>query len=109
MRLLLESDPVAVPSIFAYEVANTLRRHVFAGLMGAAFAERAYGDLVSMPVREFPFRVLSTRAWELRSNFAILDASYVALAERLDATLITLDARLSRGPGIRCAVRVLER
>ncbi len=32
---------------------------------------------------------------------------YVALAEALDATLVTSDARLGRAPGLRCPVEVL--
>jgi predicted nucleic acid-binding protein len=37
-------------------------------------------------------------------NLSIYDASYVALAELLEATLITLDPRLARAPGLRCAI-----
>lgn len=36
------------------------------------------------------------------------DASYVALAEELNAVLLTTDARLSRAPGLQCAVEVLH-
>jgi len=32
------------------------------------------------------------------------DALYVALAEALDAPLLTLDRRLARASGLRCAV-----
>ena len=35
------------------------------------------------------------------------DGLYVALAERLDVPLITLDARLSAAPGVRVGIRVL--
>jgi len=47
------------------------------------------------------------RAWELRQNVRGWDAFYVALAEIFAATLITLDGRLSRAPGIRCSVELL--
>jgi predicted nucleic acid-binding protein len=46
--------------------------------------------------------------WELRTNLSAYDALYVALAERLDAPLLTADARLARAPGPRCPVEVLE-
>ena len=36
------------------------------------------------------------------------DALYVALAEQLNAPLLTADTRLSRVPGLRCSVEVLE-
>jgi hypothetical protein len=49
------------------------------------------------------------RVWELRDNLSAYDASYVALAELLDCTLLTADARLGRAPGIRCAITVVPR
>ena len=39
------------------------------------------------------------RIWELRENVAAYDAAYVALAEALDAPMITTDARLAQAPG----------
>ena len=50
-----------------------------------------------------PFEPLAERVWELRGTVATFDAWYVALAERLDLELATLDAGLMRaaGPGCR--------
>jgi len=45
-------------------------------------------------------------AWEHRANLRTYDALYVALAEVLDATLLTADARLAAAPGIACRVEV---
>ena len=50
---------------------------------------------------------LLDRVWELRDNLSASDASYVALAERLDCPLLTADARLSRAPGVRCTITVV--
>lgn len=36
------------------------------------------------------------RAWQLRTALTAYDAMYVALAEALDAPLVTCDARLVR-------------
>ena len=36
---------------------------------------------------------------ELRDNLTIYDAAYMALAEAMDATLLTGDRRLARAPG----------
>ncbi|MGI8900400.1 MAG: type II toxin-antitoxin system VapC family toxin [Nocardioides sp.] len=52
---------------------------------------------------------LLDRVWQLRDNLSAYDASYVALAESLDCTLLTADARLSRAPGLRCPITVVPR
>lgn len=61
-----------------------------------------------MPIRRVPHDGLLARCWELRDNLTINDASYVALAELLGATLLTGDARLASAPGLRCQVEVLR-
>jgi predicted nucleic acid-binding protein len=55
-------------------------------------------------VTVWPYEVLGGRIWQLRQNLTSYDASYVALAETLSATLITLDRRLARSPGVECAI-----
>ena len=47
------------------------------------------------------------RIWELRDNVTAYDAAYVALAEAIECPLVTADTRLSRAPGLRCAVTIL--
>lgn len=42
---------------------------------------------------------LLLRVWELRQNLSAYDGLYVALAEALEAPLVTTDRRLSRTPG----------
>jgi predicted nucleic acid-binding protein len=46
----------------------------------------------------YSHRPLLSRMWELRTNLTAYDPAYVALAEALDAPLITRDARLARAP-----------
>jgi predicted nucleic acid-binding protein len=41
--------------------------------------------------------------WELRENVTAYDGWYVALAESLGARLATLDVRLTKASGPRCA------
>jgi len=59
-------------------------------------------------LRRHPIRSLWPRAWELRTNLSAYDALTVALAEQLDAPLLTADARLARAPGLRCVVELAE-
>ena len=43
----------------------------------------------------------------MRGNLSAYDAVYVALAEVLQATLLTCDARIARAPGVRARIEVL--
>jgi predicted nucleic acid-binding protein len=56
----------------------------------------------------YPHATLTERIWELREDLTAYDAAYIALAEALDAPLITTDARLARVPGIRATVEAYE-
>lgn len=88
------------------EVASALRRKVQLGEMSAPRAKGALEDLSQIPVTRYPTAALISRVWELRDNLTAYDAAYVALAEALDAPLLTSDARLAASPGHRAAIRV---
>lgn len=106
-RSRLTGEALAAPELIDLEVASVFRRLAAAGALPSRRAELALHDLVALPLRRAPHRALVSRCWELRANLTGYDAAYVALAEMLDAPLITADARLSRAPGARCAVEVL--
>lgn len=95
---------LAAPSLVAFESANIIRRHELAGLVSADQAAQAHADLLDLTIESWPYPLLAGRAWELRSNLSSYDASYVALAELIDATLVTLDRRIAGAPGLRCAI-----
>ena len=61
-------------------------------------------ELAAWPGERFGHRSLLGRAWELRESVRTWDALYVALAEALDAPLLTLDGRLARARGPRCRI-----
>jgi predicted nucleic acid-binding protein len=64
--------------------------------------------MAEIPVRRHGHRALVGRAWELREVMTVYDAAYAALAEQLDAQLLTRDARMARAPGLRCEVRLID-
>jgi predicted nucleic acid-binding protein len=101
---VLAGVDVAAPGLMPFEAANIIRRHQIAGLINVDQAAQAHSDLLDLPIDHWPYEALAPRAWELRQNLTSYDASYVALAELLDATLVTLDGRISRVPGLRCTV-----
>lgn len=96
---------VAAPDLMRYEVANTIRRHELADIVSADQAAQAHADLLDLPVEAWPYELVADRAWALRHNLSCYDASYVALAELLEATLLTLDERVAAAPGVRCTIR----
>jgi predicted nucleic acid-binding protein len=61
-------------------------------------AEEALADLATLPLERYSHRLVLARAWRLRANLTLYDAAYVALAELLDAPLVTCDAALARAP-----------
>jgi predicted nucleic acid-binding protein len=50
-------------------------------------------------LQRYPHDFLLPRVWELRNNLTAYDAVYVALAEALDAPLLTRDRRLAGAAG----------
>jgi predicted nucleic acid-binding protein len=106
-RAALNYRTLVAPELIDLEVVSVLRRRVRAGSMSPARAELALTDLTELPMRRASHRPLLSRCWELRETFTPYDAAYIALAEILGITLLTGDGRLSRAPGIRCAIEVV--
>ncbi len=67
----------------------------------------ALGDLADLELQRVSHRHLLERIWELHQNVTPYDAAYVALAETIDATLVTADRRLSQAPGSRCKIEYI--
>ncbi len=97
------------PELVDLEVVSVLRRLVLAGSLPVRRAEQALADLVDLPLTRVGHRALLRRCWELRGDVTVYDAAYVAVAETVEAPLLTTDARLARAPGLRCDVEVLAR
>lgn len=85
------------PGLIDVEVTHTVRGLLRAGRVDRAAAGNALTDLADLRVRRHPDARMLRRAWELRDVCTTYDALYVALAEALDATLVTRDGRLARG------------
>ena len=89
------------------EVVSALRREAAAGGISAARVRMALVQLSDLALVEFPFQPFQPRVWELRHDLGVYDAWYVALAEELEADLVTLDGRLAATPAIRCDVALI--
>ena len=97
----------AAPHIVDVEVLGVIRRDLLLGTLDQTAADQAVEDLREWPGERFGHRSLLERAWELRANVRTWDAVYVALAEALDAVLLTTDDRLGRVRALRCQVEVV--
>lgn len=106
-RRLADDAEHAAPHVIDAEVLGVVRRDHLLGRLDATAARQAVEDLRDWPGERFSHRGLLERAWELRGNVRSWDALYVALAEALDATLLTLDERLHRADGPSCRIEVV--
>lgn len=95
---------LVAPSLFPFETANIIRRQQLAAIISPDQAAQAHADLLDLAIEEWPYELLAPRAWQLRQNLTIYDASYVALAEFLRVEMVTLDRGISRAPDLRCRV-----
>lgn len=105
----LAQGQLAGPELILVEASNILRRLERGGEISRIEATGAHRDLVRLDLKLFPFAPFAERIWALRGNLTSYDAWYVALAETLDAPLVTLDRRLSRARGPRCELIVPPR
>ena len=108
-RRAMGSQQLHVPHLVDSEVASGLRRRVAARELEPDAGWAALALWRQLGMTRHPAFALLDRVWELRANLSAYDACYVALAESLDCSLLTADARLSRAPGIRCPITVVPR
>jgi predicted nucleic acid-binding protein len=101
-RARLRHERLFAPELVDLEVASVWRRAVRGRAMTDARARQALADLGSLPMARAPHGPLMSRIWQLRDNLTVYDAAYVALAEALDAPLVTADTKLARTGGPRC-------
>ena len=107
-RLFRDADEFHAPHLVDVEVTQGLRRLVRAGGVGPDRAAEAIADLADLDLHRHPHLDLLTRAWKLREHVTAYDAVYVALAEALDAPIITCDAPLAKAPGHRARIEAIE-
>ncbi|MGH3455540.1 MAG: type II toxin-antitoxin system VapC family toxin [Actinomycetes bacterium] len=103
----VRSQRLNAPHLLAVEVTQALRGMVMRGTIAEQEAVASLADLRSLLIRRWRHEPLLERAWELRANLTAYDAVYVALAEALEAVLVTTDARLARAGGHDATVEVV--
>ena len=98
-RLFAARQTLHAPHLLDVEIARVVRRYAAAGDLDAERGRMALADLADFPLYRYPHDFLLPRVWELRHILTACDAVYVALAETLDAPLLTRDRRLAAASG----------
>lgn len=106
-RLAAETGWLWAPAVVDAEVGHALRAEVRRRQISQSRAGEALEALMAMRLERASHRFLAERSWQLRDNLSFYDGLYVALAEALDAPLLTFDARLAKARGILAEVDVI--
>ena len=96
------------PHLIDLEFTNALRRFARLGTLNAVEAFETLEVFHDFAIERHDHIKLLRRVWELRDAISTYDASYVALAEMLDAPLLTLDGKLSRTHGHQAKIELLS-
>jgi predicted nucleic acid-binding protein len=105
---LAAGDALFAPAHLDAEVVSALRGLARVSPTVERAAPGALTHLAALPIRRMPLAPLLDRMWELRDNVTAYDAAYVALAEQLDAPVITCDTKLATASGTRCAFDLIS-
>lgn len=106
-RIFSASESLHAPHLLDIEVAQVLRRYVRDKMITAQRGQEALEDFGDLPLSRYPHDFLIPRIWELRATLTAYDAAYVALAELLDAPLLTCDGKIASAPGHDADVEVV--
>ena len=89
------SGDLDAPHLLDVEVLSVLRGLARGGKLAGDEAEQARRDHFAFTITRHETAPLAERIWQLRHQFTSYDASYLALAEALQAPLWTCDAKLA--------------
>ena len=98
-RVLDPTQRLHAPGLIDIEVVQVLMRLHLARELTLERASTAVDDFEQLVVERHPHKPLLRRIWTLRSVMSAYDGAYIALAEALEAPLITCDEKLSRAHG----------
>jgi len=107
-RMFAPDEMVYAPELLYVEVTQSLKRSVLLRHMAAVRAEQAIADLLDLQVNHFPHALVLNRVWELRNSLSAYDAMYVAIAETLEAPLLTCDGGIASAHGHRARIELFE-
>jgi len=93
---MLPEESVHAPELLDLDVLSGLRALARRRELQPLRAELAVAKLAKLRVTRHSHAKLRDRIWSLRENLTPYDAAYLAVAESLEARLLTSDRRLAR-------------
>ena len=106
-RIFDARETLHAPGVLDLEVAQVLRRHAARRVISPHRGRWSIALLQLFPITRYPHEMLLGRIWQLRDNLTAYDAAYVALAEALNAILLTRDSRIARATGHQAQIEVI--
>jgi predicted nucleic acid-binding protein len=104
---LLADEELHAPTLLDFEVANALRGHALGSRLDQFRLDQAVDNFSAFSIERHPMTDLLGYILDLRRNFNAYDASYVILAQALNAPLVTVDAKLTEAEKVGVEVRVI--
>ena len=92
-------DEIHAPFLLDTEVLSALRRLIRQKELDVERATAGLDWLFDLGIERHHNKELAWRAFALRNSLSAYDATYVAVAELLNAPLLTADGRLARSHG----------
>jgi predicted nucleic acid-binding protein len=107
LRALQRADRMHAPQLLDAEVTQVLRRLVQRKDLPLARAEQALDDFAHLLIERHDHQPFIRRVWQLRDTLSAYDGFYVALAEALEAPLLTCDSKLAGARGNRAKIELV--
>lgn len=106
-RIFDPKETLHAPHLLDLEIAQVTRRYFLSGELDERRGAEVLQDLADLRLTRYPHAMFLPRIWELRDNLTAYDAAYIALAEALEAPLLTRDKKLAKAPGNRATVELV--
>jgi predicted nucleic acid-binding protein len=107
-RALDVAERLHAPHLLDIEVTHVLRRLVLQKQIIAERGAIAMEDFSKLVIERHGHEALLPRIWQLRDSLTSYDAAYVALAEGLQAPLLTCDHKLAGAHGHAATIELID-
>jgi predicted nucleic acid-binding protein len=107
-RALAPSESLHAPHLLDIEIISALRRLAQREEISIKRAEQVLADFSQLLIQRHGHQQLTERIWQFRESLTAYDGAYVALAEALDAPLLTCDAKLAHAHGHHAKIELVS-